>query len=127
MGVRAPLDVDLEDRLIFGLSPQRFGYVVLAVLVMLAIWSQHWLWPPLRLVACAPFGAAGACLAWGRWRGRPVDELVYDAATYLIANYRLRVAPPRVRSAKPSNPDRPSIDPISICISPGLDSEPWAA
>lgn len=127
MGVRAPLDVDLEDRLIFGLSPQRFGYVVLAVLVMLAIWSQLWLWAPLRVVACTPFGAAGAALAWGRWRGRSVDELVYDAATYLIANYRLRVTLPLVPTAKPGTVDSPPIDPISICISPGLDSEPWAA
>lgn len=134
MAVRVPLDVDLEDRLVFGLSPQRFGYVVLAALLVLAIWSQHWLWIPLRVAGCIPWAAGGAAFAWGRWRGRALDDLAYDGATFLLANYRLDFKLPRPRprflGSKPASPPTGQAaqpDPLSICLSPGLDSEVWAA
>ena len=118
----------------FGLSPQRFGYVVLAALLVLAIWNQHWLWAPIRVAGCIPWAAAGAAFAWGRWRGRALDDLAYDAATFLLANYRLnfRLPPARARPRRDQSTSQPTDlpaqpDPLSICISPGLDSEVWAA
>jgi len=35
---RIPLDIDLEDRLVYGLSPQRFGYAAVALLAAMAAW-----------------------------------------------------------------------------------------
>ena len=40
MPTRVPLDVDLEDRLIYGLSPQRFGYAAVALLAAMAVWHS---------------------------------------------------------------------------------------
>ncbi len=59
MPARVPQDVDLEDKLIYGLSPVRFGYLVLAVLGALSLWRQEALPSALRLVACLMLAAAG--------------------------------------------------------------------
>jgi hypothetical protein len=89
MGVRAPLDVDLEDRLVFGLTPLRFGYIALAGLSAMALWGQRWAPVPVRLIACLPVLLLGAALAWGRWRGRGSDRWLLDLTVYLLANHRL--------------------------------------
>jgi hypothetical protein len=89
MGVRAPLDVDLEDRLVFGLTPLRFGYMALTGLSAMAVWGQRWVAAPLRLVACLPVLLLGAALGWGRWRGRGSDRWLLDLTVYLLANYSL--------------------------------------
>src|SRR2546430_14515761 len=47
-GTRIPLDVDLEDRLVFGLTPIRLGYMVLSGLGGLAVWSSQWSSPGIR-------------------------------------------------------------------------------
>ena len=91
VGVRAPLDVDLEDKLIFGLTPLRFGYVLLAGLTTMAIWGQRWTPGPLRLVACLPILLVGGALGWGRWRGRGSDQWLLDAAAFLLSNYTIRL------------------------------------
>jgi hypothetical protein len=87
VGVRAPLDIDLEDRLVFGLTPLRFGYIALAGLSLMAVWGQRWIPLPLRLVACLPLALLGVALAWGRWRGRGTDRWLLDLALYLLGNY----------------------------------------
>jgi hypothetical protein len=102
MPARVPQDVDLEDKLIYGLSPVRFGYLVLAVLGALSLWRQEALPSALRLVACLMLAGAGATLAWGGWRGRPADHWLVDAAVFVGRNYRLqrpRGARPRHRAA----------------------------
>jgi len=67
MPARVPLDVDLEDRLLYGLTPIRLAYVVLAVLAALALWSSSWLVVPARGLVAAIVLLVGAALAWGRW------------------------------------------------------------
>jgi hypothetical protein len=89
MNARVPQDVDLEDRLIYGLSPVRFGYLVIAVLGALTLWRFDALSPWLRAVPCLLVLAAGAGLAWGRWRGRALDRWLADLFVYLRRNYAL--------------------------------------
>ena len=89
VSARVPLDVDLEDRIVYGLTPIRLGYAVLAGLAGMAIWSMSWLATPVRVPAAALVLGAGAVLAWGRLRGRPVDEWVLDAALFAWATRRL--------------------------------------
>jgi hypothetical protein len=89
MHARVPLDVDLEDRLVYGLTPLRLAYMVLAVLGALAIWSSGWPPAPVRGFLAAIVLLLGATLAWGRWRGRPADGWVSDFALFVAGTRRL--------------------------------------
>jgi hypothetical protein len=107
MHARVPQDVDLEDRLIFGLTPTRFGYVVVAALGALALWRAGGQPPWLPGLPCLLLLAGGASLAWGRWQGRPADRWLADLAVHGVRNYRLlgragRQAPVALPSAPPA-------------------------
>jgi PrgI family protein len=91
MNARVPQDVDLEDRLIYGLSPVRFGYLVLAVLGALALWRLDSVSPWVRAVPCLLVLAVGAGLAWGRWRGRALDRWLIDLCVYVRRNHAVRL------------------------------------
>jgi hypothetical protein len=86
---RIPLDVDLEDRLVYGLSPQRFGYAALALLAAMAAWRGL---PGLWGSSLAGLTAlAGAALAWGRWGGRGFDAWAVASVRYALRTYRVEV------------------------------------
>jgi hypothetical protein len=86
---RIPLDVDLEDRVIYGLSPQRLGYAALAVLAAMAAWHAL---PGLAGPAAAVLTALlGAALAWGRWAGRGLDAWALAIARYGLRTYRIEL------------------------------------
>src|ERR1700730_5854330 len=89
MTARAPLDVDLEDKLLYGLTPMRLGYAVLALLGALAMWSTRLVAAPARPAACLVVLAGGAALAWGRWRGRAVDGWLTDIAAFVTRTKRV--------------------------------------
>jgi hypothetical protein len=90
MSARVPLDVDLEDKLLYGLTPTRLVYLVLSLLAAFTLWSGHWAFAPARGAAAAAVAAVGAGAAWGRWRGRPVDRWAIDLVLFLRATYRIR-------------------------------------
>jgi hypothetical protein len=94
---RIPLDVDLEDKLIYGLTPTRLAYLVVALLAGFAMWSTHWAPSPVRGSIAVLIAIVGAVAAWGRWRGRPLDGWVIDLAIYIVGNHRLRWHLPRPR------------------------------
>ena len=89
MRVRVPLDVDLEDKLVYGLTPMRLAYAVLAGLAAMSIWSADALPLPLRIPMVVVVLVAGAILAWGSLRGRPADEWIIDSALFLWSTRRL--------------------------------------
>ncbi len=95
MHARIPLDVDLEDKLLYGLTPTRLAYLVVGLLSAFAIWSSHWAPSPLRATLAITAAAIGAIAAWGRWRSRPVDRWVTDLALFLMSTYRLHWHVPR--------------------------------
>lgn len=97
MGARIPQDVDLEDRLIYGLTPVRLGYLVIATLGTLSVWGLGAAPPALRAVPCAVIVALGVGLAWGRWAGRPADRWVADVSVFVHRNYRIRLPGPGLR------------------------------
>lgn len=94
MRARAPIDVDLEDRLIFGLSPQRFGYLALAALAGMAAWKSV---PYVGFVVAAIIVGLGAALAWGRWRGLAADRWVVAAAGWAIRNLEIEIDQQQLR------------------------------
>ena len=91
MKVRVPIDVDLEDKLIYGLSPTRFGYVALSVLAAMVAWAGGR--PPLvpRLAAALLLLLVGAGAGWVTFRGRHLDDWAVDVGRYLIGNHRVRL------------------------------------
>ena len=86
---RVPLDVDMEDKLLYGLTPTRLGYLVVALLAAFSVWSAHWTATPVRAAIAIFIAALGACAAWGRWRGRALDRWAVDAAVFVTATYRV--------------------------------------
>jgi PrgI family protein len=90
MQARVPLDVDMEDRLLYGLTPTRLAYLVVGLLAAFSVWSAHWATPPVRGVAALGIAAVGAAAAWGRWRGRAVDNWLADLVIFITATYRFR-------------------------------------
>ncbi len=90
MRARVPLDVDLEDRLVYGLTPIRLAYAVLAGLGAMAFWSASTLFLPLRIPLVLMVLVTGAALAWGTFRGRPADEWILDVALFTWSTRRLR-------------------------------------
>ncbi len=88
MHARVPLDVDLEDRLVFGLTPIRLGYVVLSGLGGLAVWSSQ-LPTPVRAVASVIVFGCGVAVAWGRWSGRAADAWLLDLASFIVRTRRV--------------------------------------
>jgi hypothetical protein len=119
MRARVPQDVDLEDCLVYGLSPIRFGYLVIAVLGTMSLWRMDALPAGLRAAPCLLLLGAGAALAWGRWRGRAADRWLMDLAVHVRRNYRLgsprssvrREAPVRLHSIRAIASDGPRAAP----------------
>jgi hypothetical protein len=92
---RVPLDVDIEDKLLYGLTPIHLAYLVVALLAAFSVWSAHSAAPFIRGPVALAIVATGAAAAWGRWRGRATDAWAIDVALYVIANYRLVWTGPR--------------------------------
>ena len=90
MTARIPLDVDLDDKLLYGLTPMRLGYVVLGLLAAFALWNSAWAPLPLRAPVALAAALIGAFAGWGRWRGRAADAWIVDVAWFVIANVELQ-------------------------------------
>ncbi len=89
MRARVPLDIDIEDRIVYGLTPIRLAYAVLAALAAMAVWSAQALVAGARVPACVAILAAGACLGWGRFRGRATDAWLVDIALFVWRTRRV--------------------------------------
>jgi hypothetical protein len=96
MPARIPLDVDLEDKLLYGLTPTRLAYLVVALLATFSLWSANWASVPIRACAAVALLIIGAGAAWGRWRARAVDSWLADMVVFVLATYRVRWNLPRV-------------------------------
>jgi hypothetical protein len=87
---RIPAGIDLEDRLLYGLSPARLGYV--AVLAVLASWCwRQPVWVPLRVIAVIALLAAAGAIGWLRYDGRHLDAWAEDLAWHAAGRYRIEV------------------------------------
>ena len=96
MPARIPLDVDLEDKLLYGLTPIRLAYVVVALLAGFSIWTSHWAPAPARAAIAITIALGGVVAAWGRWRGRPIDGWTADLFAFCLSEYRLQWRRPRL-------------------------------
>jgi hypothetical protein len=108
MSARVPLDVDLEDRLLYGLTPTHFAYMVVALLAAFALWSSHLAPVPVRGVACSLVIGCGAVVAWGGWRGRAADAWLVDAVLFALRNHRFVWSENCLRIRRPVPSKRPA-------------------
>jgi hypothetical protein len=83
------LDVDLEDKLLYGLTPMRLAYVVVSLLGGFSLWSSGWSPQPVRAAACVTVIGLGAAMAWGQWRARAADQWLTDLAIFTTRRYRM--------------------------------------
>jgi hypothetical protein len=89
------LDVDLEDKLLYGLTPTRLAYLVIGLLAAFAIWSAHWAPSAIRATIAGTLAVMGAAAAWGRWHRRPLDGWAVDLFLFAASSYRLQWRLPR--------------------------------
>ena len=100
MRARIPAGIDLEDRLLYGLSPARLGYV--ATLAVLAIWFwRQPAWLPLRLLPALVLVGAGVAVGWLQRDGRHLDAWAQDLGRYALSNYRIVLRRARMHLGEP--------------------------
>jgi PrgI family protein len=93
--IRVPADVELEDRLAFGLTARQLAVlVVTAIVAYLAFTTVASVAPlPLAAAAATPIALVGAGLAFGRRDGLSGDRLALAALRLLLGPRRRVLAP----------------------------------
>ena len=115
MPARVPLDVDMEDRLLYGLTPMRLAYAVSALLAGFATWSSPWGPAPLRAAVALLVIGLGAIVSWGRWRGTPADVWVVDLALFVARTHRVVwTVRPRTRWLNSFSNPAPATEPEGV-------------
>jgi hypothetical protein len=116
--VRLPADVELEDKLAFGLTARQLlllgGTAVLTYALYTVASSAFPL--PVAAALCAPLAIAGTLLALGRRDGLPADRLARLAVRYLVAPRRRLLAPEGIPAPLPGSPKRASAAAIDLPI-----------
>ncbi len=90
MPARVPLDVDMEDKLLYGLTPMRLTYLLVGLVAGFGAWSSQWAPTLVRGLVAVIAVSAGAIAAWGRWRGRAADDWAIDIFMFVAKNHRVR-------------------------------------
>jgi len=116
--VRLPADVELEDKLAFGLGFRQLAILSLAALLAYGLFlpASALLPLPLAAAAAAPVALAGALLALGRRDGLPFDRLALLAIRYLTLPRLLVLAPEGLPAALPDTPARPGLAPLQLPV-----------
>jgi hypothetical protein len=73
----------------FGLTPTRLAYLVIALVSGFALWSSPWAPAMLRGATASLVVGIGAVASWGRWRGRPADLWLVDIAVFWVRSHQV--------------------------------------
>ena len=116
--VRLPADVELEDRLAFGLTIRQLTILGLAALLAYGLFTSVSALAPLPVAAAAtaPIALAGALLALGRRDGLSADRLALLAARHLTRPKRRVLAPEGLPAPLPVAPERPALAPLDLPV-----------
>jgi hypothetical protein len=99
---KLPADVELEDRLAFGLTARQLAILLAtAIGAYLAFATLSTVLPqPVAAALCTPVGIAGVLLAIGRRHGLSADRLALLAGRHLVVPRRRLLAPEGLRAAR---------------------------
>ena len=116
--VRLPADVELEDKLAFGLTARQLLLLGGAAVLTYGLYTVASSALPLPVAAalCAPLAITGTVLALGRRDGLPADRLARLAVRYLIAPRRRLLAPEGIPAPLAGSPKRASTAAIDLLV-----------
>jgi hypothetical protein len=116
--VRLPADVELEDRLAFGLTARQLLLLFATALTAYGVYAFAATVAPLPLAvaAAAPLALAGTLLALGRFESLPADRLALAALRHLHAPRRRVLAPDGLPAPLDSLPTQRKLAPLDLPV-----------
>ena len=116
--VRLPADVELEDKLAFGLTARQLCLLGATALLAYGLYTvtARALPPPVAAALCAPVAIVGTVLALGRRDGLPADRLARLALRYFTTPRRRLLAPDGIASPLPGEPRRTAAAPLDLPV-----------
>jgi hypothetical protein len=116
--IRLPADVEMEDRLAWGLTARQLVILVATALVCYGVFAAaaSALPMPVAVALAAPLAFVGGALALGRRDGLSGDRLALAAARHLTQSPRRVVAPDGLPAALPDAPDQPGVSLLRVPV-----------
>ena len=114
--VRLPADVELEDKLAFGLTARQLLLLGATAIISYTLYSLAASTLPVAAALCAPVAASGCVLALGRKDGLPADRLARIALRHLLMPRRRLLAPEGIPAPLPGQPRRPAAAPLDLPV-----------
>jgi hypothetical protein len=116
--VKVPSDVELEDRLAFGLTGKQLALLAATAVSAYGVYLilDPFLPGPVALAAMVVVAAAGIMLALVRHDGLPGDQLALAILRHTLAPKRRLLAPDGIPPPLPGSPPQPRIAPLDIPI-----------
>jgi hypothetical protein len=116
--VRLPADVELDDKLAFGLTARQLLLLGATALTTYALYTLAASALPFAVAAavCVPLAVPGAVLALGRKDGLPADTLARHALRHLLAPRRRLLAPEGIPTPLLGEPRRTSAAPLELPV-----------
>jgi len=116
--VRLPADIELEDRLAFGLTARQLLLLAASALTAYGSYLLAAALPPLGLARAlaAPLAICGSLLALGRFEGLPADRLALAALRHLRGPRRRVLAPEGIPAPLHGLPTPVRLAPIRLPV-----------
>lgn len=116
--IRLPADVEMEDRLAFGLTARQLGILAVTALTCYGVFAAAGsvLPLPVAVVLTGPLGLLGVTLALGRRDGLTGDQLALAAARHLSRSPRRVAAPHGLPAALPGAPVQPGVALLGVPV-----------
>jgi PrgI family protein len=122
--IRLPADVEMEDRLAWGLTARQLVILVVTALICYATFAAAGsvLPMPLPAVLAAPFALVGVALALGRLDGLSGERIALAAGRHLAQSKRRVAAPGGLPAKLPDAPVQPAVSLMRVPVKAILGS-----
>jgi hypothetical protein len=116
--VRLPADVELEDKLAFGLTARHLALLAVSALLTYGLYTVLSSLVPLPVAAavCAPAAVVGVVFALGRKDGLPADRIARLALRHLASPRRRLLAPEGIPAPLPGERRRRAAAPLDLPV-----------
>jgi hypothetical protein len=116
--VKLPADVELEDKLAFGLTARQLLLLGATALITYTLYTVIASALPFAVAAalCVPVAVPGAVLALGRKDGLPADTLARHALRHLLRPRRRLLAPEGIPTPLPGERRSPNAAPLELPV-----------